>query len=165
MLEDDFAKPTESTYDFDNTEDDMISKRIATQSAAWSHTRYASKDDEVEGEPGFHTDWKPHFILTQWENNDAITCITILVALAGGTVDRSTDGISVDLDDDGHTLCVSEVWPGHTQEMNLFYSHCPKKTGESEDNFTRRRFQMATVLRKMKEKYSNEDGEMYSLFR
>lgn len=169
MLEHDFLdKPEQpgNSFECDYAEAENIAKQMATKSAQWNYARHGFKqEDAVEGEPGEHTEWKPHFILTTWENDDAIRCITVLVALTGGTVDRSTDGISVDLDDDGNVLCVSEVWPGHTQDMNLFYSHIPKKNGESEDDFTRRRFQMATVLRKMKDKYGDADGNMYSLFR
>ena len=148
--------------------DEAISKHIAKQSAQWNHTRYGYQpgdDDVFDGGSKTHTEWKPHYILSTWENDDGIRCISVLVALTGGTVDRSTAGIAIDLDEDGTILCISEVWAAHTQDMNVFYSHFPKQSGESEDDFTRRRFQMDACLRRMRDKYGNDDGEMYSEFR
>ena len=85
--------------------------------------------------------------------------------MTGGTADKTTDGITVELDDDGNSLCISEVWALHTQSMNVFYAKFPKRKGESQDNFDRRRFQMVTTMRKMKLKYADEDGHMVSTFR
>ena len=152
--------------DDDEETDETIAKRIATQSAQWNYARHGnSVDIHVDGEAGYHTQWEPHHVITEWKNDDGIRCITVLLALTGGTVDRSTDGIAIDLDDDGNVLRVSEVWPGLTQDMNLFYSHLPRKSDESEDDFTRRRFQMAASLKKLQDKYGNESNQMYSHFR
>ena len=91
--------------------------------------------------------------------------ISVIIALTGGTAHKTTDGISVELDDDGNTLCISEVWGQQTQSMNVFYAKFPKRGGESQDDFDRRRFQMVTTMRKMKLKYSDEDGNMVSTYR
>lgn len=154
---------TDEDFDKDDGDEAM---RMATQSNPRNLARYGYKvDDDLEGEPTQHTEWQPHHIMALWENDDAVRCITVLLALTGGTVDRSTDGINIDLDDDGNVLCVSEVWSSLTQDMNLFYSHMPKKDDESEDDFTRRRFQMAAMLRKMREQYGDANGNMWSHFR
>ena len=115
--------------------------------------------------PTEHTDWIPHHIMTMWENDAGIRCITVLISLTGGTAHKSSNGIFVELDDDGNTLCISEKWSAMSQDMDVYYRRFKKDQEESDDDYTQRRFAMRTMLKKMKNKYGDTEGSMLSVYR
>ena len=112
-----------------------------------------------------HTEWIPHYVMAEWENNDGVRCITIIVNLSSGTANSSSAGIDVDLDNDGNTLFISERWSDMTQDMDVFYSRFQQRPGEGDDDFTERRFAMRRTLRKMQAKHADDENMMLSVFR
>ena len=130
-----------------------------------SRGRFAADDDEDFPYPTEHTDWIPHHIMSEWENDAGIRCISILVNLSSGTANSSSEGIDVDLDNDGNTLAISEVWSEMTQDLDVFYSKFKNQAGECKDDFTMRRFSMRNSLKKMMMRYADTDNKMVSVFR
>ena len=116
MLEDEFKKrmTVEATTD-DFAEKEDLNMALATQSNPRNLARYGYNSDGEEDavKRQKHTAWEPHNIMSTWENDDGIRCVSVIFALTGGTAHKTTDGITVELDDDGNTLCISEVWSLH----------------------------------------------------
>ena len=142
--------------------DDMSVPGVVTAS---TRSRAAFEEEDDYCSPTEHTDWIPHHIMTEWKNNEGVRCLTILVNLSSGTANTTSDGIDVDLDNDGNTLTIAEVWSDMTQDLDIFYSRFKKKSGESLDDYTMRRFQMREALNVMKQKFADPDNKMVSIFR
>ena len=87
-------------------------------STAASRSRFEEEDDFAY--PTEHTEWIPHYVMTEWENNAGIRCISMLVNLSSGSANSSSRGIDVDLDNDGNTLTIGERWSDMTQDMDVF---------------------------------------------
>ena len=103
--------------------------------------------------------------MTQWENDGGVRCISILVNLSSGTANSSSQGIDVDVVNDGNTLKIEECWSGMMQDMAVFYSKFKQRDGEEKDDFTERRFAMRRTLRKMMIKFANTENKMVSIFK
>ena len=132
-------------------------------STAASRSRFEEEDDFAY--PTEHTEWIPHYVMTEWENNAGIRCISMLVNLSSGSANSSSRGIDVDLDNDGNTLTIGERWSDMIQDMDQFYSKFKKADGEGLDDYTERRFAMRKTLRKMMLKFADPESKMVSVFR
>ena len=122
-------------------------------------------DDDSFCYPTSHTEWIEHYVMTEWENTAGIRCISMIVYLSSGTANTSSQGIDVDLDNDGNMLTISEVWSEMTQDMDIFYSKFEKHKFEEKDDYTQRQFTMQKSLRKLMMKYADTENKMVSVFR
>lgn len=105
---------------------------------------------------GNNCQWHPHEIVTQCENKDGIRFCTVVVALTGGTAeDKSMDGVTVVVSDEGREIIVQETWSCMLNNMELFHGNFDKSDDIHEqdnlEDFILCKVAMKATVRKMKE--------------
>ena len=83
-------------------------------------------------------------------NPDGIRGLTALVALTSGVAQHDNSKVDVALTNDGQELTVTEAFHDEMTDLGEFYNQLPRNDGESEAEFTRKRFAMEDAVRDMK---------------
>lgn len=99
--------------------------------------------------------WTPHQVSTAHKNKDGVRFCVVVVALTGGTVNATMDGVSGALaKDNDNEVVVTEEWSPPLNDMEQFCSDFDKNDcvhhGETED-FILRKVAMARAVRSMKQ--------------
>jgi len=113
-------------------------------------------------------DWTPKKIVNEWENDDGVRNLSMILALTGGAADKSSSGVECKVTADGGQFVISEQWSSMVVDIADFYQPllAHKPDDETTDEFIRRRFAMADQVRKMMKAGGFNKGEpMVSVYR
>ena len=96
--------------------------------------------------------WLPKTIMAQHVNPDGIRGLTCLVALTSGVAQVDNSKVDIALTNDGQEQepTVTEAFHDDMTDLGEFYNNLPRNDGESEAEFTRKRFAMEDAVRDMK---------------
>jgi hypothetical protein len=118
-------------------EDDAVAARKMVKG-----TEDDNDDDDVEDDPLY---WAPKKIVTQWQDDDNIRCISIIVQLSGGSTLTDSNDVDIAVSNNGEELAISEVWCPLMTDVRNFYTTFPKHHNETEENACRKRIAMANT--------------------
>jgi hypothetical protein len=97
-------------------------------------------DDNEEEDP---LAWVPKKIVSVWNDDDGIRCISVIIQLSGGSTLNDSNDVEVQISKTGDELAVSEVWCPLMADVRHFYTTFPKHRDETVENALRKRIAMS----------------------
>jgi hypothetical protein len=87
--------------------------------------------------------WVPKKIVSLWNDDDGIRCISIIIQLSGGSTLSDSNDVEVQVSNTGEELAISEVWCPLMADVRHFYTTFPKLRDETKENALRKRIAMS----------------------
>jgi hypothetical protein len=126
-------------------EEDSSDRKKASASNVKANNDADGDDDALDEKEGDEDPlaWIPKKIVSVWNDDDGIRCISVIIQLSGGSTLNDSNDVEVQVSNTGDELAVSEVWCPLMADARHFYTTFPKHRDETEENALRKRIAMS----------------------